>query len=136
MAIKFGTQEWIQELCDRLNTSETYAQAAATWEGDLIIGVLPDDDWPRPVYYYINLQHGKASEPTLMSGPDERKALFTSTAPFATWKKVMDGRLDPIQAMFSSKIKLVGSMAAVQRNPKATYELTKLTGEIDTDYEP
>ncbi len=136
MAIKFGTQEWIQELCDRLNASETYAQVAATWEGDLIIGVLPDDSWPRPVHYYINLQHDKASEPRLMSGPDERKALFISSAPFSTWKKVMDGRLDPIQAMFSSKIKLIGSMAAVQRNPKATYELTKITGEIDTDFEP
>lgn len=134
MAIKFGTQEWIQELCDQLNASEVYAQAAANWEGDLIFGILPDENYSHPTHYYINLQHGKASEPTLLSGPDERKALFISSAPFSTWKKVLDGRLDPIQAMFSNKIRLIGSMATVQRTPKATYELVKIAGEIDTDY--
>ena len=42
--------------------------------------------------------------------------------------------MDVIQAMFSNKIKLVGSMAAVQRQPKATYELVKVAGSIDTDW--
>ncbi len=134
MTTRFGTQEWIQELCDRLNASESYAQAAATWEGDQLWVIQADDAYPQSVYYYINLSHGKASEAQLLGRPDERKALFTCTAPFSTWKKVMDGRLDAIQAIFSSKIKLVGSMAEVQRTPKATYELVNVVTEIDTDY--
>lgn len=31
MAIKFPTDEWIKALCEELNKSEAYAQAAATW---------------------------------------------------------------------------------------------------------
>ena len=38
----------------------------------------------------------------------------------------MEGRLDPSQGMFSGKLKVVGSMAQVQRTPKATYELVKV----------
>jgi putative sterol carrier protein len=134
MAVKFPSEAWIKELEVRLNTSESYAQAAATWEGDQIFVILPDDNYAGTAYFYINLMHGKASEARELKSPEEKKALFTSSAPFSTWRKVLEGRLDPLQAMFSNKIKLVGSMAAVQRTPKATFELTKVAASIDTDF--
>jgi putative sterol carrier protein len=134
MAIKFPSDEWIKELCNKLNASESYSQAAATWEGDNIFAVLPDADYSGTMYLYINLQHGKASDARELKSLDEQKALFTSSAPFNTWRKVLEGRLDPIQAMFSGKIKLVGSMAQIQRTPKATYEMVKVAGQIDTDF--
>jgi putative sterol carrier protein len=134
MPIKFPSDEWIKGLCSRLNASESYAQAAATWEGDNIFIVLPDADYADTMYLYINLQHGKASDARRLNNLDEQKALLSSSAPFNTWRKVLEGRLDPIQAMFSGKIKLVGSMAQIQRTPKATYELTKVAGQIDTDF--
>ena len=84
----------------------------ANWEGDNLIVVLPDENYKETTYIYINLQHGKASGACLLKSLDEKKAHFTSTAPFGTWRKVLEGRMDVIQAMFSNKIKLVGSMAA------------------------
>lgn len=134
MSIKFPSEEWVKEWENRLNTSESYAQAAANWEGDNLIVILPDENYTQTTYIYINLQHGKASDACLTKSLDEKKAAFTSTAPFGTWRKVLEGRMDVIQAMFSNKIKLVGSMAAIQRQPKATYELVKVAGTIDTDY--
>ena len=134
MSMRLRSDEWVRELEDRLNASDSYAQAAATWEGDLLIVSLPDENDPEPTYIYINLQHGKASDAQLLKSPEEKKALFTTTAPFGTWRKVLEGRIDPIQAMFSNKVKLVGSMAAIQRTPKATYELVKIAGSIDTDF--
>lgn len=134
MAIKFPSEEWIKELEARLNASEAYAQAAATWEGDNIYVILPDENHTETSYFYINLQHGRASDARQLKSLDEQTALFRLSAPFSTWRKVMEGRLDPIQAMFSGKIKVIGSMAAIQRTPKATYELTKITGQIDTDF--
>ena len=134
MSIKFPSEAWIQELSNRLNASESYAQAAATWEGDQIFVILPDENYPDTTYFYIDMQHGKASGARQLRSLDEQKALFTSSAPFGTWRRVLEGRLDPIQAMFSNKIKLVGSMAAVQRTPKATYELVKVAATIDSDF--
>jgi putative sterol carrier protein len=134
MAIKFPSEEWIKELSAKLNASESYAQAAATWEGDNVFVILPDDVFPETMYLYINLQHGKASDARQLKSLDEQKALFTTSAPFSTWRKVLEGRLDPIQGMFSGKLKLIGSMAQVQRTPKATYEMVKVAEEIDTDF--
>jgi putative sterol carrier protein len=134
MTVKFPSEDWIKELEVKLNASESYAQAAATWEGDNIFVILPDADYPGTSYFYINLQHGKASDARELKSLDEQKALFTSSAPFNTWRKVLEGRLDPLQAMFSGKIKLLGSMAQIQRTPKATYEMTKVAGQIDADF--
>jgi putative sterol carrier protein len=134
MSIKFPSDEWIKELERCLNLSEAYAQAAATWEGDNIFTILPDADYPDTTHLYINLQHGKASDARQLKSLDEQKALFTTSAPFNTWRRVLEGRLDPIQGMFSGKLKLVGSMAQVQRTPKATYEMVKVAAQIDTDF--
>jgi putative sterol carrier protein len=134
MAVRFPSEDWIKELEAKLNASESYAQASANWEGDNIFAILPDADCQETRYFYINLQHGKASDARELKSLEEQKALFTSLAPFGTWRKVLEGRLDPIQAMFSGKIKLVGSMAQIQRTPKATYELVKVAGQIDTDF--
>ena len=134
MAIKFPSAEWIQELSAQLNASEAYAQAAATWEWDNIFIILPDDDYPATTSLYINLQRGKASDARLLGSLDEQKALFTTSAPFNTWRRVLEGRLDPIQGIFSGKLKLVGSMAQIQRTPKATYEMVKVAARIDTDF--
>jgi len=134
MSIKFPSDEWIKELCAQLNASETYAQAAAAWEGDNIFIVLPDADYASTTYLYIDLQHGKASDARQLSSLDEQKALFTTSAPFNTWRRVLEGRLDPLQGLFSGKLKLVGSMAQIQRNPKATYALVKVAAQIDSDF--
>ncbi len=135
MAIKFPSEEWLQELETRLNASESYAQAASTWEGDIIFVILPDDVYKETMYGYMDLQHGKASGARKLDSLEGQKARFIMTAPFSTWRKVNEGRLDPLQAMFSGKIKVVGSMAQIQRTPKATYELTKIATQIDTDFE-
>jgi putative sterol carrier protein len=134
MAIKFPSDEWIKELSARLNASETYAQAAATWEGDTIFVILPDAGYPDTTSLYINLQHGKASDARRLSSLDEQKANFTITASFDTWRRILEGRLDPVQGMFFGKLKLVGNMAQVQRTPRATYEMVKVAEKIDTDF--
>ncbi len=134
MSIKFPSEEWIKELCSRLNASDTYLEAAATWEGDQIFVIQPDADYPHTTYYYINLQHGRASDARQLKDLDEQKAQFVSSAPFNTWRRVLEGRLDPLQAIFSNKIRLIGSKAQVQRTPKATYELVQIASEIDTDF--
>ena len=134
MAIKFPSEAWIKELCAKLNASETYAQAAATWEGDNIFVILPDDNYPDTMYLYIKLQHGKASDARQLKSPDEQKALFTISASFNIWRKVLEGRLNPIQGIFSGKLKLVGSMVQVQQTPRATYEMVKVAEQIDTDF--
>jgi len=134
MAIKFPSDEWIKELGRVLNASEAYAQCAASWEGDLTFICQPDQDYPGTAYLYLNLQHGKCLEAKQLGQPDEKKPMFTISAPFGNWRRVIEHRLDPLQGMFSGKLKVVGSMAQIQRTPKATIELVACAARIETDF--
>lgn len=134
MAIKFPSDEWIKALGEALNASPGYAQAAANWEGDFIFVCQPDQDFPSTAYLYINLQHGKCVEAKQLSSKDEKKTIFTISAPFGTWRRVIEHRLEPLQGMFSGKLKVVGSMAQIQRTPKATTELVACASKIESDF--
>ncbi len=134
MAIKFPSDAWIKALGEALNASPGYAAAAATWTGDFTFVCQPDADYSGTAYLYIDLQHGKCVEAKMLAGPDEKKAQFTISAPFGTWRRVIERRLDPLQGMFSGKLKVVGSMAQIQRTPKATTELVSCASKIETDF--
>ena len=134
MPIKFPSDEWIKALGEALNASASYAQAAANWEGDFTFICQPDPDFPSTAYLYINLHHGKCVEAKMLSGPDDKKTIFTISAPFGTWRRVIEHRLDPLQGMFSGKLKVVGSMAQIQRTPKATTELVACASKIPTEF--
>jgi len=135
MAHKFPSDEWIKELSRQLNTSETYEQSAKDWEGDFIFVVEPDDAYPETAYLYLNLYHGKSPDAALLSGPDEKQAAYLLAAPFNTWRKVIEGKLDPIQGMMTRKLKLNGNMMKIMRYPKAAKEIVACCAHVPTDWD-
>jgi putative sterol carrier protein len=135
MAIKFPSDEWIKALSAQLNASESYAKAAANWEGDFLFVVLPDAAFQQTAYLYIDIQHGKSPSAMLTGSLEEKKAMYTVSAPFTTWRKVIEGKLDAIQGIFSGKLKVRGNMAQIQRDPKATTEFVACAAKVPTDFE-
>ncbi|MCK4599529.1 SCP2 sterol-binding domain-containing protein [Candidatus Bipolaricaulota bacterium] len=135
MTHKFPSDEWIKELSRQLNASETYKQSAKDWEGDFIFVVEPDDAYPETAYLYLNLYHGKSPDAALLSGPDEKQAAYLLAAPFNTWRKVIEGKLDPIQGMMTRKLKLNGNMMKIMRYPKAAKEIVACCAHVPTDWD-
>jgi putative sterol carrier protein len=134
MPIKFPSDEWIKALSAEINASESYAIAAAAWEGDFIFVVQPDTVFPQTAYLYIDIQHGKSPSAMQPGSLEEKKAKYTISAPFSTWRKVIEGKIDPLQGMFSGKLKVLGSMAQIQRYPRATTEFVACAAKIPTDF--
>jgi putative sterol carrier protein len=135
MTIKFPSDEWIKALSAELNASEAYAQTAATWEGDFLFVIQPDAVYKQTAYLYINVQKGISSDAVQTSSLEEKPAMYTISAPYAIWRKVIEGKLDPIQSMFTGKLKVRGNMAQIQRNPKATTDFVTCATKIPTEFE-
>lgn len=134
MAIKFNSDEWIKELSRQLNESKDYERSAKDWEGDFIFIVEPDESLRGHVYFYLGLLHGKSPDAAMVASETERKADFTIRAPFGTWRKVIEGKLDPIQGMMTGKLKLRGNLMKVMRYPKAAKEIITCCSKIPTDF--
>jgi putative sterol carrier protein len=134
MAIEFPSDEWMKELSHQLNASESYERAAKDWEGDFIFIVEPDENYDDTNYLFLSLYHGKSPDAALLESEDQREAEFIIRAPFSNWRKVIEGKLDPIQGMMTRQLKLEGNMMKIMRYPKAAKEIVSCCALVPTDF--
>ncbi len=134
MAFKFPSDEWIKDLCRQLNASDSYEKSAKDWEGDFIFIAEPDATLSKETYMFLGLLHGKCTGAAMIATRDERKAQFFIRAPAAVWRKVIEGKLDPIQGMMTRKLKLEGNMMKIMRYPKAAKEIVSCCAKVPTDF--
>lgn len=129
MAFPFPSAEWTDALHEQINLSDTYAQAAKSWEGDILFvteggGAI-----------HLDLWHGKCRASAYVDDPASVKAEYKITAPSDKWKSVLTGKLDPIQAMVTRQLKLDGNLVKIMKNVKAAQELVKCATKVDTSWE-
>lgn len=134
MSYRFPSDEWIKELSRLLNASESYESSARNWEGDFLFEIQPDATFTDAAYLYLGLHHGKSPDAAMVATTDARPAAFRVSAPYGTWRKVIDGDLDPIQGMMMRKLKLEGDLMKVMRYPKAAKEIVSCCALVPTQW--
>jgi putative sterol carrier protein len=65
---------------------------------------------------------------------DKYKPEFVLAASIATWRKVAEKKVDPIQAIVTRQLKLTGNMGKVMRAVKAAQELVNCVTQVKTEY--
>ena len=128
MSYKFPSPEWVTMFYEQINTSDAYANAAKTWEGDITLVI---EDGPG---IYVDLWHGKCRAAEFLADPHVKSPEFTITADMEKWKKVLAGKLDPVQGMVTRQIKLDGNLVKIMKNVKAAQELVRCATRVDTVY--
>lgn len=132
--IKFATDEWAKALMESINGSEAYAQAAKTWEGDFYFVVDAGEQYPEPVYMYIDLWHGKCREAFATADSSAKDPVFRMSGPLENWRRVIEKKLDPLQGILTRQFKLQGDMVKIMRAVKAAQELVNCTALVPTEF--
>ena len=133
MAI-FGSTEWLEAFHEAINSSQTYEEAAKTWEGDFYFVLEPEGVITEPVYYYVDLWHGKSRRAFVVNDESEMQPEFVVSAPLHVWKKVVEKKLDPIQGLVTRQLKLKGNLGKIMRAVKAAKELVNCTTMVPTEF--
>jgi putative sterol carrier protein len=134
MKLKFPSDEWIKELSRQLNESESYERSAKDWEGDFVFVIEPDNGYEGTAYLFLALYHGKSPGAAEIGAEDEREAEFLIRAPFNAWRTVIEGKVDPIQALMTRTLRLQGNMMKIMRYPKAAKEIVSCCALVPTDF--
>jgi putative sterol carrier protein len=134
MMIPFPSDAWIKALSAHLNQSESYERSAKNWEGDFTFIIEPDANYAETTYLHLELYHGKSPGAHQLASLDEQDAPYTIRAPYTTWRKVVEGKLDPIQGLMTKQLKLQGNMMMIMRYPKAAQEIISCGKLIPTDF--
>jgi putative sterol carrier protein len=134
MAIRFPSDEWIKALMEQVNQSESYREAARKWEGDFYFIITAGEGVPEDVHLYMDLWHGECRDAFEASALDEKAPEFIIRAPVAGWRKVIEGKVDPIRALMTRQLKLQGKMTKIMKMPKAATELVKCCTFVETEW--
>lgn len=134
--VKFGVPEWIEQFVVTLNENEAYAEAAETWEGDFLFIVYPSEEGgnDEEIVMWMDLWHGKCRDHAMLPNRDAKDTAFIYEGEYANWKEIIEGRLDPIKALLTRKMKLTGDRAKVMRATRAAKELVRTAQMIKTEF--
>ena len=132
MAIPFLSDEWAVAFKDAVNSSAAYKAAATTWEGDFYFIVDLADGGQRTMY--LDLWHGDCRDAYIVADPTSKTPEFEVSGKTASWKKVIDKKVDPIQALMTRQLKLKGNMAKVLKSVKAAQELVNCATTVPTEF--
>jgi putative sterol carrier protein len=134
MTHKFPSDGWIKELHNMLNESDSYQRSAKDWEGDFIFVVEADSALPETIYLYLQLYHGSSPGAAEVDPDNLPETEYTLRSPYTTWRKVVEGKLDPIQGMMTGQLKLKGDLMKIMRYPKAAQEIVACCAKVPTEW--
>ncbi len=129
MAVKFPSQEWADAAKEAINASQSYREAAKNWEGDFYFIIEETGE-----IIYMDLWHGECREATYTTDPNYKNPAYTITAKKDNWRKVLEGKLDPIQGMMTRQLKLKGNLVQIMKNVKAAQELVKAVASVPAEF--
>ena len=131
MAVIFPSEEWLKSLEVKLNSDEKYREIAKNWEGDLFFYIEPEGNLKEQQTFYLDLWHGKCRkveykpEPTTYPKPS-----FVLTASYDNIVAVLTGKLNPMTAMMTMKLRVNGRMAYMMRNVPTVLDFVRCAQEV------
>lgn len=134
--VKFGDPEWVESFVTTLNKNKAYEEAAETWEGDFLFIIWPSKEGgnDEDIVMWMDLWHGKCRDFAMLPSRDAKEAAFIYEGEYRNWKEIIEGRLDPIKALLTRKMKLTGDRAKVMRATRAAKELVRTAQMIKTEF--
>jgi putative sterol carrier protein len=131
MTAIFPSEEWLRGLEAKLNSDEKYAELAKNWEGDLLFFIEPEGNLKENLMFYLDLWHGSCRKaeykPLAESYPSPS---FTLTATYNNITAILSGKMNPMTAMMTSKLKVKGSMGYMMRNVPTVLDFVRVAQEV------
>jgi len=117
-----------------VNENPEYAEAAKAWEGDVLLRVLPETDPKTPEGVYLDLANGVCRSARYVPDARDSSSEFVFEAARGDWREILAGRLDPVKAVVSGKVKVRGNFAKAMRFTRASGLLIATAATIPTEF--
>ena len=127
---------WAAACATAINGASAYRAAAATWEGAILLEMLPEDpegDVSRQVFF--DLWHGECRGARVASPTDAGAARYVLSGSTSAWEQVLNGRVAPLLAVMTGKLKLTrGSLAELLPYVTAAKELVTAVASVPGEF--
>lgn len=138
MSYEMFTNEWAEAWGKEIRANEDYREAARKWQWPMVLtmkaapelGLLERSVW-------LDLFEGDCREARSAVPADVEAAHYVIAADAKTWKRVLDGDLEPIPGLIRGKLKLVkGGLVSLLPYVTAAKEMVASATRVDTSFPP
>jgi len=130
----FPSEEWLKGLEAKLNSDEQYHEIAKNWEGDLFFRIEPTGNLKEELTFYLDLWHGTCRKVEYKPDPSVHpNPTFTLTATYDNITSILTGKMSPMTAMMTMKLKVQGNMGYMMRNVPTVLDFVRVANEATSE---
>lgn len=129
------TAAWAEAFRHAIEADLAYRTVARgwTWPVAFVLAPAPEFGYPDSVAVELELDRGRCHGVALRPHHDLR-APIVLRAPYATWKSVVTGALDPIAAVTRGAIAVTGNVMTLMLHAKAATALLACARTVPTEF--
>lgn len=110
----FPSKEWCEEAVRLVNEDPEAAQAGAGWDGDFGAVILCEVGALEETFtVHVVPKDGKIVKLKVLRDPDDLEEIepaYLAKAPYSVWKGLIQGTLDPVEAVLKRRIDVRGDL--------------------------
>jgi len=131
MPAEMFTDPWARSWAQELNTSAEYRAAASGWHGSICFK-SKGRDRSREKSIFLDLEEGVCKDARSATEQDLENARFVLVARERVWKRLVEGRSEPLVVLMTGSIRFErGKLADFVGHGKAAQELMRAAQRID-----
>ncbi len=111
---RFPSKEWCEEAMRLTNTDPEAPAAGRGWKGDFgaVVEAEPGK-LARAFVVHVIPNEGRIEKLRVLDDPDdleEFEPAYVARAPYSVWKALLQGTLDPVEAVLKRRIQMLGDL--------------------------
>jgi putative sterol carrier protein len=137
MGFTYPSLAWIRELERICNADPEFKDAVSDFVGKMVLHIEADEKLGKDVSLFIDVGDGRIKESAEYASVQDRPdADYILSAKYAVWKEAIAGRLEPLRAIMTRKMKLVkGSQMKILKYVKFTLRMMTNAMTVDSTFE-
>jgi hypothetical protein len=134
----FPSKEWCEEAVRLVNTDPERSLAARGWQGD--IGVIVDAEpgrLARAFVVHVVPRDSLIESWRVLEDPDDLDELepaYLARAPYGVWKQLLQGSLDPVEAVLRRSISVKGDLQQIIERLRFKGVVDRVLTGLKTEY--
>jgi len=134
----FPSREWAEEAVRLTNSDPEVAAAAHDWHHDFGIVIEAEQGkLDQDFSIHVEPRGGKIARFKVLRDKDELEELepaYYARAPFSVWKALLNGQLDPVEALLKKKIQVQGDLQPLIERARFKGIGDRVLAQIPTTY--
>jgi putative sterol carrier protein len=134
-ALRPFTAAWAEAFRIAIEADEPYHRAAAQWTRPMALVLMPAPEvgYPEALALELQLDRGRCHGAQIVPA-DAVTAPIVLTAPYAVWKSIVRGELDPIVSVTQGTMSVRGELTALMMHARVATALLACAKALPTAF--